>query len=153
MRKRYRGGLRTQQSEDDVQMTAHPRPTAVLTDDHPAVLAAVCRILQRDFEIVATAGNGMQAFEAVTLLQPELLVLDITMPGWSGFETAERVLQISPATKVLFLTIYEDIDFMEKAREMGASYVLKRRMRHDLLSAALRTSKGELFFSDLSHKA
>jgi DNA-binding NarL/FixJ family response regulator len=133
-------------------MTAHARPTAVLTDDHPAVLAAVCHILQREFEIVATATDGMQALEAVTFFQPELLVLDITMPGWSGFETAERALRTSPATKVLFLTIYEDIDYMEKSREIGASYVFKRRMRDDLLSAALETLTGELFFSDMSKK-
>jgi DNA-binding NarL/FixJ family response regulator len=75
------------------------------------------------------------------------------MPGWSGFETAERALQASSTTKVLFLTIYEDIDYMKKAREISASYVFKRRMRDDLLSAALETLTGELFFSDLPQTA
>lgn len=130
-------------------MTARARPTAVLTDDHPAVLAAVCHILQGEFEIVATATDGMQALEAVSLFHPELLVLDIAMPGWSGFETAQRALKTSSVTKVLFLTIYEDIDYMDKARDLGASYVFKRRMRNDLLPAALETLEGALFFSQL----
>jgi two-component system response regulator NreC len=130
-------------------MTARARPKAVLTDNHPAVLATVCHILQQEFEIVAKATDGMQALEAVDLFHPELLVLDIAMPGWNGFETAQRALQTSSITKVLFLTIYEDIDYMEKARELGASYVFKRRMRNDLLPAALETLAGELFFSDL----
>jgi DNA-binding NarL/FixJ family response regulator len=133
-------------------MTARARPKAVLTDDHPAVLAAVGHILQQEFEIVATATDGIQALDAVTLFHPELLVLDIDMPGWSGFETAERALQRSSITKVLFLTIYEDIDYMERARELGASYVFKKRMGKDLLSAALETLAGEPFFSDLPRK-
>jgi DNA-binding NarL/FixJ family response regulator len=133
-------------------MTARARPKAILTDDHPAVLAAVRHILQREFEIVATATNGVLALEAVALLHPDLLVLDITMPGWSGFETAQRTLQTCSATKILFLTIYEDIDYIQKARELGASYVFKRRMRNDLLPAALETLAGEPFFSDLLRK-
>src|ERR1700742_2235696 len=102
------------------------KPTAILTDDHPPVLAVVRSILQQEFEIVATATDGMQAFEAVTSWRPELLVLDIAMPGWGGFETAQRVLQAFSTTKLLFLTAYEDVDYMEKARELGASYVIKR---------------------------
>ena len=129
-------------------MTARARPKAVLTDDHPAVLAAVGHILREEFEIVASATDGIQALKAVTLFHPELLVLDVTMPGWSGFETAERALQRSSTTKVLFLTVCEDIDYMERARELGASYVFKRRMRNDLLSAALETLAGEPFFSE-----
>jgi CheY-like chemotaxis protein len=66
-------------------MPPNARPTAVLTDDHPAVLAAVGRILERDFDIVALAKDGLQALKAVTLFQPELLVLDVAMPGCNGF--------------------------------------------------------------------
>ena len=128
-------------------MRRSSKPKAILTDDHPALLAVIRSILQQEFEIVATATDGMQALEAVTSLHPELLVLDIAMPGWGGFETAQRVLQTSSTTKLLFLTMYEDIDYMEKARELGASYVFKRRMRTDLLPAALETLAGESFFS------
>jgi YesN/AraC family two-component response regulator len=130
-------------------MPARARPTAVLTDDHPAVLATIGYLLERDFEIVATAADGMKALEAVTLFQPQLLVVDIAMAGLNGFETAQRAAQSSMTTKTLFLTIYEDFDYMAKARELGASYVFKRRMCSELLPAALKTVEGELFFSDL----
>jgi DNA-binding NarL/FixJ family response regulator len=131
-------------------MTNRAKPTAVLTDDHPAVLATASTILQKDFEIVATAGDGRQALEAVTSFKPELLVLDITMPGWDGFETARRVMEAWPTTKVLFLTAHENIAFMAAAREMGASCVIKQRMRNDLLPAAREALAGELFFSELN---
>jgi len=125
------------------------KPTAILVDDHPAVLDAACKIVQKDFEIVATAGNGQMALQAVIQHRPALLVLDITMPGWSGFETARRVMEASPATKILFLSVFEDIDYMAKAREMGASYVVKRRILNDLLIAAHQTLTGIPFFSGL----
>ena len=130
-------------------MAAHSRPRAVLTDDHPVVLEAIRSILESDFEIVAVANSGMQALEAVIAFQPELLVLDIAMPGWNGFEVAERVLERSTATKVLFVSIYEDIDYLDKARALGASYVFKRCMRTDLLKAALATLRGSVFCSSL----
>jgi DNA-binding NarL/FixJ family response regulator len=134
-------------------MKAQAKPRAVLTDDHPAVLAAAAYILRGDIDIVASAASGVQALEAVTLFQPELLILDIAMSGWNGFETAERVLRSSSITRPLFLTIYEDLDYMEKARQLGASYVFKRRMGTDLLRAALQTLGGVLFFSDLPQSA
>jgi two-component system, NarL family, nitrate/nitrite response regulator NarL len=126
-------------------MLKRARPTVVLTDDHPAVLAAAGGILEAEFDIVATAADGMHALEAVQLYKPELLVLDISMPGWSGFETAERALRCCAATKLLFLTLYEDCDYIDKARELGAGYVLKRRMRSDLLPAAIKSLEGSRF--------
>jgi DNA-binding NarL/FixJ family response regulator len=130
-------------------MPGHARPKAVLTDDHPAVLTAVGGLLEPEFEIVALANDGRQALEAVTRFRPELLILDIAMPGWNGFETAERVLQNSSSTRLLFLSVYEDIDYIGRARELGASYVFKRRMRADLLTAARTTLQGSLFCSAL----
>jgi DNA-binding NarL/FixJ family response regulator len=105
-------------------------------------------ILREEFEIVATTGDGRQAFEAVTSFKPELLVLDIAMPGWDGFETARRVMEAWPTTKVLFLTANENVAFRAAAREMGASCVIKRCMWKDLIPAAREALAGELFFSE-----
>jgi DNA-binding NarL/FixJ family response regulator len=80
-------------------------------------------------------------------LKPRLLVLDITMPGWNGFETARRVMAVCSTTKIVFLTAHENIFHMEEARKMGASCVIKRLMRSDLLPAARGAMAGELFFS------
>ncbi len=125
------------------------KPAAVLVDDHPAVLTAVRSLLQDEFEIVTTAVDGRQALAAVSAFHPELIVLDMMMTGWNGFETAQRIIEVSPFTKVLFLTVVEDVDYMAKAREIGASYVIKRRIRCDLLTAALQLLAGNLFFSPL----
>ena len=130
-------------------MSARTRPTVVLADDHPAVLATAGYILHQEFQIVTAVADGVEALKAVTLFQPDLLVLDIALARCNGFETAQRAVQRCCNTKILFLTIYEDPDYWDKAREMGASYVFKRRMRSDLLLAALKTIEGELFFSDL----
>lgn len=129
------------------------RATAVLTDDHAGVLATVCTILEKEFEIAALTIDGERALEAVRRFLPDLIVLDITMPGWNGFETALRISEVSPMTRVLFLTAYEDIDYMDRARQMGASCVIKRRMQNDLLDAARDALAGKLFFSDLQKKS
>jgi DNA-binding NarL/FixJ family response regulator len=131
-------------------MTRFPKPTAVLTDDHPSALEAARIILRDEFEIVATAADGKQALVAVSVFHPTLLVLDVAMPGWSGFDTARYVANVSPATKILFLSIYEDKEFAAKARQFGASYVLKHHMRGDLLKAAQLTVAGELFLPELA---
>ena len=128
-------------------MPPSARPTAVLTDDHPAVLSAIVTILEPVFDVVALTTNGMQAFQAVVSCRPQLLVLDVGLPGWNGFETAERAMQSSSGTKLLFLTVYEDPDYIERARQLGASYVFKRRMGSDLLKAAMATLAGSPFCS------
>jgi DNA-binding NarL/FixJ family response regulator len=128
------------------------RPTAVLTDDHAAVLATVCKILEEEFEIVASVMDGEHALEAVIRFRPDLIVLDIAMPGWDGFETALRIAEVSPTTRVLFLTVYEDVDYMDKARQLSAGCVIKRRMQSDLLPAAREALAGKLFFSELQGK-
>jgi DNA-binding NarL/FixJ family response regulator len=128
-------------------MPSNVRPTVVLTDDHPAVLSAIAGILEPVFEIVALATDGTQALQAVVSCRPQLLVLDIALPGWNGFETAERALQRSSGTRLLFLTVYEDPDYLDRARQLGASYVFKRRMGSDLLKAALATLAGSRFCS------
>jgi len=131
-------------------MTGLARPTIVLTDDHPSALEAARTILQDEFEIVAAVPDGRQALVAASVFHPSLMVLDISMPGWNGFVTAQHVADVSPETKILFLSIYEDGDFVAKARQMGASYVLKHYMRGDLLKAARRTLAGELFSPEVA---
>lgn len=133
-------------------MTDVIRPRAILTDDHPAMLDTVSTLLQREFEIVATTSDGMRALDAVTSFKPELLVLDISMPGWDGFETARRVMEVSPETKVLFLTTHENTAYMDAAREMGAGCVIKGLMKRDLLPAARGAIAGELFYSEVNKK-
>jgi two-component system, NarL family, response regulator NreC len=125
------------------------KASVVLIDDHPVALAVACEIMKDEFEILATGVNGDAALHAVSVFSPDIIVLDIGMPGKDGFETAREVRKRAPTTRILFLTAMEDVDYACAARDMGGSYVTKRRMRTDLLTAAREAMEGNLFFSPI----
>jgi len=127
--------------------SSKPKATVVLIDDHPGALVTACDIMKGEFDILATAPGGDAALDAVSTLHPDLVILDIGMPGRNGFETARRLKESSRATRIVFLTVMEDADYAYAAREIGGSYVIKRRMHSDLLVAAREAMEGKLFFS------
>jgi DNA-binding NarL/FixJ family response regulator len=124
-----------------------PKATAVLIDDHPGALMAACDIIKGEFDVVATAAAGDAGLDAVSTLHPDLVILDIGLPGQNGFETARRLKRSDCATRIVFLTVMEDADYAYAARAIGGSYVIKRRMHSDLLTAARDAMEGRLFFS------
>jgi DNA-binding NarL/FixJ family response regulator len=120
----------------------------VLADDHQAVLARVRRTLAGEFEVVATAEDGNQAVAAVLALDPDVLVTDISMPLLDGLQVAKRLQAAHCRTKILFLTIHEDQDFVTAALEAGASgYVTKPRLSADLVPAIREALSGHFFVS------
>ena len=127
-----------------------PRPTVVLADDHLGTLNAVSRVIGEEFEILSAVSDGTRALEAVALFKPDVVVLDIAMPGKDGFEAARLIRDLRLSTKIVFLTITEDWDYVRTAAALGASYVLKRRMHHDLVKAANQALAGQLFVSPMT---
>lgn len=125
------------------------RATAFVIDDHPGTLAAACEIIKEDFEILAALVDGDSAIDALSALRPDIVVLDIGLPGKDGFETARQVKQRARTTRIVFLTVVEDSEYASIARDMGGSYVVKRRMHTDLLTAAREAMGGNLFFSPI----
>lgn len=125
------------------------KATAILVDDHPGTLAAARETLKDEFEVLAAVADSGSAVEAVSILNPDLLIVDIGMAGRDGFETARLVREHSWRTRIVFLTMMEDFDYVLAARNMGASYVIKRRMSTDLLTAARQAMSGNLFFSPI----
>ncbi len=125
------------------------RPKIVLIDDHPKVLMTASQIMKDEFEIVATVGNGEAGLDAVSMLRPDIVIIDIGMPGENGFETARRMKEYFCATRIVFLTVTEDVEYACAARDMGGSYVVKRRIRTDLTIAAREAMRGNLFFSPI----
>jgi DNA-binding NarL/FixJ family response regulator len=123
------------------------KTTVVLADDNQAMIEETSRFLQTYFEIVAAVPNGALAVQSVADLHPDIVVLDIAMPVMGGVEAARTIKRISPTTKIVFLTIQLDRDYVEAAFELGASYVLKPRMRSDLLTAIDETLAGRDFVS------
>jgi DNA-binding NarL/FixJ family response regulator len=111
------------------------RPTVVLADDHPGMLAEIFKFLQPHCRIVATVENGTSAVQAISEWRPDITILDIAMPGISGIEAAQRLLEMKSSTRIIFLTMQPDADYVQAADELGAKIVVKSRMRTDLLPA------------------
>jgi len=131
--------------------TAPPtKPKVLLVDDHPDILKSTSRLLSLDFEVVGTASDGYQAVDAAQRLDPDLITLDITMPGRDGFQTAQDLAQIGTRARILFLSMHESNDYVaEGFRSGGRGYVLKTRLHLDLANALQRVLAGQLFVPSL----
>jgi DNA-binding NarL/FixJ family response regulator len=122
--------------------------TVLLADDNEAMIAEVREELGDKFKILAAAENGEQALEAALRLGPDVLILDIAMPGLTGLEVAEQLRDKLLGTKILFLTIHEEPEYISAAFCAGArGYVTKRRVASDLASAIYEVHEGRLFLS------
>lgn len=120
----------------------------VLADDHTAVLTKVRGVLSQEFEVIAEVENGQKAVDAVLLLDPDVLVIDISMPVLDGLQAAGRLQKAGSRAKIIFLTIHEDHDFVTAALSAGASgYVTKLHVANDLIPAIRSALQGQIFVS------
>jgi DNA-binding NarL/FixJ family response regulator len=122
----------------------------VLTDDHSLVRAGIRALLEDrlDVEIVAEARTGEEAVEAVRSHQPELVVMDIALPGISGLDAARLILKEFPETRVLFVSQYRDKEYVRQAlRAGGMGYVSKAEAAEDLVSAVRTVMRGQPYTS------
>lgn len=130
------------------------RTRIVLADNNGAMLDELCRELEEEFEIVATATNGKDVVDAVLRLDPDIVVLDISMPIVNGLQASLNIRESNPRSKILFLTIHESDEYVSAAFSAGATgYVTKRRLASDLLPAIREVSRGNVFVSPSLHKA
>jgi len=124
------------------------RVRILLADDQQEMLETPSQLFDGEFDIVATAQDGQGAIEAVARLDPDLLVLDITMPVLSGIGAAARLKKSGCRAKVIFLTVHDDPDYVEAAFAVGGlGYVLKPRLTVDLLPAMRAVMHGHTFVS------
>ena len=124
------------------------RRRLLLADDLPEIRKRVAELLRSDFDIVAIAQNGPQAIEAASTLDPDLVVLDISMPILNGIQVASRLRDLGCRAKIIFLSVHEDPDYVEAAFSVGASgYVFKSRVATDLLHAVHDVLQGDKFAS------
>jgi DNA-binding NarL/FixJ family response regulator len=124
----------------------------LIADDHPAFRAGLRLLLEslNDFEVdvVGEAENGEQALEAAIELSPDVIVMDLQMPGLGGIETTRRVVAAAPHVRVLVLTMFEDENSVFAALRAGAhGYVLKGAGQEQLARAIQAVSEGESIFS------
>ena len=112
------------------------RLRVLIADDHPGMARAISRLLAMDYDVVASVGDGHALLEAVQRLQPELIVLDLNLPGVHGLKACRQITQESPEIKVIMFTAGNDPEVRERAFAAGASaFVDKLASTDDLLSA------------------
>jgi DNA-binding NarL/FixJ family response regulator len=120
----------------------------LLADDSEAVLAELRAELDKEFEIVGAVSNGRDAVEGVLRLDPDVLLLDVTMPLMNGIQASSRLREHHLRTKILFLSIHEQSEYISAAFSAGASgYVTKRRLSSDLALAVREVNRGHTFLS------
>jgi DNA-binding NarL/FixJ family response regulator len=120
----------------------------LLADDHETVLARIRSLLCKDFEVVGTVDNGRDAVAEVRRLDPDVLVIDISMPVMDGLQAASQLHRRSCRTKVVFLTVHEDRDYVDAALAVGASgYVTKSHVTSDLVPAIREAIVGHTYVS------
>jgi len=120
----------------------------LLADDHDALLARVRSILCKEFEVVGTVDNGRDAVAEARRLDPDVLVMDISMPILDGLQAAAQLRRKACRTKVVFLTVHEDQDYVDAAFAAGASgYVTKSHVASDLVPAIREALDGHMFVS------
>jgi DNA-binding NarL/FixJ family response regulator len=123
-----------------------PKQRIVLVDDHEVVRIGLKSLLERhpQFEVVGEAGSAREALEQVAALKPEVVLMDIRLPGTSGIEACEEIVNKYPGTKVIMLTSYAEDEMLFSAIRAGASgYVLKQINSEDLIKAIEAVSRGE----------
>ena len=128
-----------------------PRKRVLVADDQPRMLEAVAAILEESFDIVDLVSDGQSALAATLRLEPDLIVLDISMPGMNGLEVARQLRQRNSRAKIVFLTIHEDALIVVSCLVAGGlGYIVKELMDSDLIPAMNEALAGRIFVSHFS---
>jgi DNA-binding NarL/FixJ family response regulator len=123
----------------------------LIADDLVEVLDAVDVLLHDLFDIVGTFSDGRTALNAILKLKPDLVVLDISMPGMTGIDVARQLKSCGNSARIVFLTVHEDSDIIATCLSVGAlGYVSKALMDSDLIPAMNEALAGRVFVSRLS---
>ena len=122
----------------------------LLTDDHTLFRKGIRTLLssESDIEVVGEAANGSESVEQISSLRPDIVLMDIGMAGLSSFEATRQIKKVRPETKILFLTMYDDEDYLVECMEVGGSgYVLKDSPAPQLLLAIRDVYRGGSYLS------
>jgi len=125
--------------------------TIVLVDDHAVVRAGVRRLLEQEtlFEVIGEAESGEKAYKIFGELKPDVMVMDLSMPGMGGLESIRRILMRHERARILVLSMHEDLSFANQALKLGAKgYLIKNTLGDDLVKSIQMVARGEIFLSD-----
>jgi DNA-binding NarL/FixJ family response regulator len=127
------------------------RPALFLADDNPALLATLVELLDSEYRVVASLTNGASVLEQVDLLNPDVVLLDVSLGDLCGFDVARRLRDRSSRAKIIFVSIHEDVDFVTAGFDIGAcGYIFKSRVVEDLRKAIEIVYAGGRFVSPTS---
>ncbi len=125
--------------------------TIVLVDDHAVVRAGVRRLLEQEtlFDVIGEAESGEKAYKMFGELKPDVMVMDLSMPGMGGLESIRRILMRHERARILVLSMHEDLSFANQALKLGAKgYLIKNTLGDDLVKSIQMVARGEIFLSD-----
>ena len=114
------------------------RPRIIIADDHTLVAGACRQLLEPEFDVVATVGDGRELLRAAETLKPDVIVIDIGMPLLNGLDAGEQIKKAIPKVKLVFLTMNADADVAAEAFRRGASAYLPKTCAADELKVAVR---------------
>jgi DNA-binding NarL/FixJ family response regulator len=121
----------------------------LIVDDSQPWRCAVCLLLKQNLDLVliCECSDGLEAVRKSEDLQPDLVLLDIGLPNLNGLEAARQVRRVSPGSRILFLTSYDDPEYLQEALKIGAlGFIVKSNAASDLLPAVRAVMNDERFF-------
>ena len=121
----------------------------LFADDHMLVRQAIKKALAREgLEVTAEASDGQQAVTLCCDLQPDIAILDVSMPMLNGIEAAREIIKISPATKIIILTMHTQDRYLQESLQLGINgYVLKANTADELAQAIRVVARGDTYIS------
>ena len=122
----------------------------LLVDDHPLVREGICRILecQPEFRVVEEIGDGLQVISKVEQIKPDVVILDLSLPGLGGIEITRQIKGLALGTRVIILSRYSNENYVAAALDAGAvGYVNKQSVPQELTQAVLAALAGERYLS------
>lgn len=121
----------------------------IIADDHPVVRMGLRLLLDREkaFQVIGEAADGIETVKLVREKPPQVLILDLMMPGMTGMQVVEKVKQDSPGTRIIILSMHSDRSYISEAMRKGADgYVVKDSLADQIVQAVQAVSAGNTFF-------
>jgi DNA-binding NarL/FixJ family response regulator len=125
-------------------------PKILIADDHTLVAEACRKLLESEYEVVATVSDGRALVRAVVELRPQLIIVDVAMPLLNGLDAGQQAKELLPSIKIIFLTMNHDADLAAEAFRRGASgYLLKTCAASELAIAVREVLRGKSYLSPM----